>query len=623
MKFKKIKILSILTLFLLTLMLNQKVVFGLYYVSFLKSDKEVYQSDEILYINASWGLLYSPPQEISYVQVKVFDLYDEIIWNTSKYFNIGYSLSDEWNVSLSSLDLTFENQSSILIIKFYHYFRDHEEGFSNEDYSDEFSIKIFKKNITCGFPENGTKIAYGNILTIHPIFYEWTLEGTQSPLENYTILMQVFWNSTLLFNKSGLTNGSGVLNFNLSTIDHLSYGKNKLLFSIEKCKLYYAKTFNYSIDVVKKDITCEFSENGTKIAYGNILTIHPIFNEWTLEGTKSPLGNYTILMQVFWNGTLLFNKSGLTNGSGVLNFNLSTIDHLGNGNNKLIFSIEKSKLYYAKTFNYSIDVVKKDITCEFPENGTKIAYGNILTIHPIFYEWTLEGTKSPLENYTLLMQVFWNDTMLFDKNITTNYSGIIFFNFSSSLHLKVGINRVHFIIIKNMYFNEKCFSYEIELMKANIGKEIIKFQEIQPNKKVELMIFYYFLLNGKIIPLENQEFQIEISFGEKTIERYFIFTNQTGFLNKEILLEGLNLTNTIDYINITVIFNGTINLERDIIIKQININKAGLHNEQNNLYIIVFTIFLISIIAIITIIPIYYFNKKKRKVKIDDLTISI
>lgn len=68
-----------------------KLVEGIYYSDLLyfQTDKMEYELYEAIRINASWNLVYNPAYELAYVQIQIFNISDEIKWNSSRYYEVG------------------------------------------------------------------------------------------------------------------------------------------------------------------------------------------------------------------------------------------------------------------------------------------------------------------------------------------------------------------------------------------------------------------------------------------------------------------------------------------------------------------------------------------------------
>ncbi|MEJ2278009.1 MAG: hypothetical protein P8Y70_09735 [Candidatus Lokiarchaeota archaeon] len=164
MKNKNFYILIIIALFILLIIGNQKYVLAEYNCKYLESDKRVYYPDEIIKLNSSWDLSYENNSE-GYIQIKIFNAYNEIIWNSSKYSEKGFSFYEEWNINISTLNLIYVNKSCSLTITFYYFKND---GWNIvEDFSNAIEVSIIKKSIS------------------HQCNYKKTIECGENFLVNY------------------------------------------------------------------------------------------------------------------------------------------------------------------------------------------------------------------------------------------------------------------------------------------------------------------------------------------------------------------------------------------------------------------------------------------------------
>ncbi len=55
----------------------------------LVTNKDTYYTHENIKINASWELYYDSEFETSYIRIQIIDNFDEILWNSDKYYSIG------------------------------------------------------------------------------------------------------------------------------------------------------------------------------------------------------------------------------------------------------------------------------------------------------------------------------------------------------------------------------------------------------------------------------------------------------------------------------------------------------------------------------------------------------
>lgn len=514
MKNKNFYILIIIALFILLIIGNQKYVLAEYNCKYLESDKRVYYPDEIIKLNSSWDLSYENNSE-GYIQIKIFNAYNEIIWNSSKYSEKGFSFYEEWNINISTLNLIYVNKSCSLTITFYYFKND---GWNIvEDFSNAIEVSIIKKSIShqCNYKKT---IECGENFLVNSTFFYYSLDGIKMPLMNHKIIFQLNWNSSIIFNLNLTTDIWGMLIFNLSKYIELKIGNTTLNFLIEENQYFNSHKFNVTVQVLKENILCHFPEDLNKIEYGESLLLYPNFYKLSLNGNEIPLVNHKIHFQIFWNDSLIYNSNFTTDETGTIELNLTTDNnHMNYGKNDLVFSIEEEDSIYSIQFKYVLDIEK---------------------------------------------------TTVYKKVIRLNESEI-------------------------------------------------------PFQNIELEIFYYFYYNGKITPLKEAEIKVIIYYKEIKIMQAILKTNKSGYLNTQINLTRLNKTLSGQSINIKLIYNGSEILRNDTFIRNYNFKGNISHKRDlspiNNILIIIFS----ALSIIISFVSINIILKRKKKIKVSEIIIRI
>jgi len=201
---------------------------------YLETDKEIYYNDETIYINASWNLDYDTGDK-SYVQIRIFNESNDLIWFSPKYNEKGIS-NKIWTVVINELNITFKNPSNILNITFFYYnapFVGSPEG----DYLDPMIlIKTIKRNTSCQLIECPKYINIGQQLQFKAVFYNISLDN-KSYLVNYTIFFKIVSKGIPTYHNNFTTNSSGMIQIMVPS-DNLTAGINTLRFEIRDNKFY-------------------------------------------------------------------------------------------------------------------------------------------------------------------------------------------------------------------------------------------------------------------------------------------------------------------------------------------------------------------------------------------------
>ncbi len=165
---------------------------------YLNTDKEQYYIDDKIIINASWELNYNIITEISYIQVQIYDNYNNLIWNSSIYDNIG-NFYMNWTINIQNLNLSFFCHSINLSVKFYIYLfniEEMEEVFN--EFLEEIEIVILKRTISCQLFGFNNNIFYGDNLKIKARFYDNVLD-TSYYLVNHTVEFKIYSEDVFFF----------------------------------------------------------------------------------------------------------------------------------------------------------------------------------------------------------------------------------------------------------------------------------------------------------------------------------------------------------------------------------------------------------------------------------------
>jgi len=253
----KKKFLLIVPFFILTIFSNL-INFGhcffcnLYYIN---SNKQKYYINENIQINASWELDYNQYNEIAYIQIQIFDCFNNIVWNSSEYDEIGY-FKRSWNIKIINLNVSFINGSNTFFIKFFSYYYQISTMDMAITYLETIEIEIMKRTLMCELIRFKNHVKIGDNLSIIARFYDKFLEDN-SLLINQSILFNIISNESLIFQSNYITNDSGIIIFDLFPDEHLELGKNILVFIVKNNIIYNDSVFFYEILLEKNLVYVE------------------------------------------------------------------------------------------------------------------------------------------------------------------------------------------------------------------------------------------------------------------------------------------------------------------------------------------------------------------------------
>jgi len=316
------------------------------------SDKDIYYNNENININASWELIYDPGHEISYFQVQVFDIFDNILWNSSEHHEIGYS-EKNWTINIEFLNISFSNYTNTLFIKLYHFYKDQNgAGGSVNAFRGIIIINVLKRNVMCQLIGLKSVLKYGDYNFFTAKFYS---TDNNSYLVNETFHFEIISNKKILYQNNFTTNESGEISFNISTISHLNLGENKIIFNIRNNMIYNNATFSYEILVEKLAIFVEILRFDNNLENDHLITIKLYF--YFFNQSIKPLKNQILKTIIYNDLTLEYEDEFKTNQSGYVDIKISP--------NNFRFKENEKKFYIDIVFNGTKYLENKTITLNF------------------------------------------------------------------------------------------------------------------------------------------------------------------------------------------------------------------------------------------------------------------
>jgi len=289
---------------------------------------------------------------------------------------------------------------------------------------------------------------------------------------------------------------------------------------------------------------------------------------------------------------------------------------------------------YIKLFNYhedfnsnevgttykeviTINITKRAVDCELTNFKSDLIYGESNLFNATFYNG---NTSFYLENETLQCIIRNNDEIIYQTIFTTDKDGMLSFNISTVKHLGLGRNNVSFIIKNNSYYLDTTFSYEVYVKKIPVYVEITNLvNNTEEGSLLKIQLFYYYFNTNKK-PLENESLKI-IIYSNSTLEyEETLKTNQTGFVNINILPSIFNFEEEDKIFYVDVIFNGTNYLENRTICLSFQIQNFQYPRNYSSFYFV--NICLLSILtSLFTTIGLKLYKYKKAGFKlIRDIT---
>jgi hypothetical protein len=380
-KNKVIFIVIIFSLVELIIMTNPTVGFECN-LSYLETSQDHFYLNENIELNSSWELEYNPFMEIAYVQVRIFNSFNELIWNSSKYDNRG-NIFKNWSIDIDFFNLSFTENSSIISIKFFSYY--YHIGTMNmvSTYLETIQIEISKRIPICqliGFKE---KITWGEHFFFKAKFLDIDFENN-SYLINQSVLFKIFSNNITIYSVNFTTNQLGIIEIFLSSITHLNIGVNRLVFTLSNNVLYHDSKFIYQIILEKKSILLNTINIDENLLEDEDLEIELLYY-YLINSSLIPLSDQYIELRIFDNQTLQYSKIFRTDFSGRLTVNLS--QNLFNFDKKsFIFTLNFTfnGTQFLKSHSYSIYVQINYVKTSNASNSYIPILMSILIVSPLF-----------------------------------------------------------------------------------------------------------------------------------------------------------------------------------------------------------------------------------------------
>jgi len=311
---KKNKII-ILLLFILSAsasIRNLKANSFYYNLIFFNTNKSIYYYDEFMEINALWELNYDTNQEISYIQIQVFDINDSLLFNSSKFYEIGISTKN-WTIELQKLEFTIENSSYALFIKAFNYYMNLNVGNPELTILDSIRVDVLKRNVSCEITGYKSNIKYGENLSL---IAKLSCPDKEIDLSNQSVEVKIISKEIINYKEYYITNSSGKITFQIFSIYHLNLGLNFLIINITDSNLFKDCFFTFNITVEKYKIFAEVISFKNKIQPNEDIQLELLY--YYNNNSIHPLINKTITVAIYTNSLLKFKDNFKTNNSGLL-----------------------------------------------------------------------------------------------------------------------------------------------------------------------------------------------------------------------------------------------------------------------------------------------------------------
>ena len=338
---KKINLFLFLIIIAL-LSINSPNVNAILQINILKfdTDKSYYNTDENINIEASWILNYNPIEEWAYVQIQLFDSFDQLMWCSEQNDTIGI-FNKNWTIGILSLNLSFFEYSTNFSVIFYLFHMVGEEIFSSGPIATK-SIQVFKKILSCSLFDYDEKLNYGEILCFQALFFNITNNKTNYP-DNLLVTLKIYKQMELVYEEQYNTiNGSIYINISTSTFPIIGELELKLITSNDI--IYFNHIFTYSLKVQKLGLNYTLNEYNKNVKYNENVTINIRFFNCS-NGQIRYIEILNISVRIFSNNILIYKNFYNSNKNGTLIILISSEIFEENGEKSIFIDIFNN-LYY-------------------------------------------------------------------------------------------------------------------------------------------------------------------------------------------------------------------------------------------------------------------------------------
>ncbi len=261
---------------------------GNFSIAELNFNRNIFYPDEFLEINMTYGLLYDLEYETSYIEFRLFNTTNELLWNSSKFYQEGVNIEKNLTIPVQSFINYDFNSSLSLKITIYYYYKSLISSIEKQGYFCNTTIEIIKKGLFNAikldlnkeffYPDENIEIVASWELLYNPVY-----ENCFVQIKIFNSLNNLIWNSSKFYDRNICEK-----NFNLK-ISKLNISNNNLY---DSYYIYIDYYFNSSI------ITFEITEsylNTSFIIYkkNNLLPFMFNFNKISKEIKTT---NYSIII---------------------------------------------------------------------------------------------------------------------------------------------------------------------------------------------------------------------------------------------------------------------------------------------------------------------------------------
>jgi hypothetical protein len=348
---------------------------------YLDTSSDYYYINENLELNSSWILDYNPNMEIAYTQVRIFNAFNDLIWNSSKYKETGFIIKN-WSIDIKSFNLSFTQNSSVISIKFFSYY--YHIGTMNmvSTYLETIQVTINKRTPLCQLIGFKDRITFGDPFFFKAKFLDST-SVNNSHLINRSILLKIISNNSIIYCSNFTTNQLGIVEISISSTTHLSIGTNILIFIMTNDDVYNDSRFFYQVFLEKNPILMNIISIKDRLRIDEDLE-GELFYYYFFNNSLTSLNNQHIQLEIFDKQTSMYSKIYTTDNFGKLILNLSQdLFNFNKESKDLVLNLTFNGTLFLGNHSYSINIHINDSTIIDGFNSNILIIISVLTISPL------------------------------------------------------------------------------------------------------------------------------------------------------------------------------------------------------------------------------------------------
>ncbi len=415
------------------------------------TNKKYFCIDENIKIEASWILNYNPIEEWAYIQIQVFDSFNQLLWCSEQNDSIGV-FDKNWTVDILSLNFSFFEYKTNFSIVFYLFHMVGEEIFSSGPITIK-TIQILKRIVSCSLLEYSEKIYFGESISFQGLFYNISNNITVYP-DNLLITLNLYKEGILIYNQEYYTI-NGLICVNLSTLTFSIIGELELKLSTSTNSIYIRNIFIYNLEVQKLDLNYSINEFTENLDFKDRIVINISFFTYS-DAQLLYFEISNINVKIYSNNILVYENCYNSSKNGNLLVIISSE----------IFESDGEKLIYIDIFNNSYyndlsiklllnlyNYQKLDLNYSIDEFTENLDYKDNIVINISFFTYS-DAQLLYYEISNINVKIYSNNIFVYENYYNSSKNGNLLVIISSEIFESDGEKLIYIDVFNNSYYND-------------------------------------------------------------------------------------------------------------------------------------------------------------------------